>query len=152
MSDKAKRLHDADEAFTELHAAIDGLSDEQMRRVWFGTWGVREILIHTSSWQRAMIPALQHIGRGEPPYPDGMYDDTDAWNAKFVEQKAGVKTADVLVELDAAHRDFVRAAAGVPDQHFASDGAALGPFEGAGAPHYREHAAQIREWRKAAKQ
>jgi hypothetical protein len=151
MSDKAKRLHDADEAFTELHAAIDGLSDEQMRRVWFGTWGVREILIHTSSWQRAMIPALQHIGRGEPPYPDGMYDDTDAWNAKFVEQRAGVKTSDVLAELDAAHRDFLRAAAGVPDQLFAEGGAALGPFEGAGAPHYREHAAQIREWRQTLK-
>jgi hypothetical protein len=151
MSDKAKKLKEADEAFTELRQAVDGLTDEQMRQVWFGTWSVREILIHVSGWHRAMIPALQHIGGGEPPYPPGTYDDTDGWNARFVKEKTGVKTADVLAELDAAHRDFVRAAAGVPDQHFGEDGPALGPFEGAGAPHYREHAAQIREWRQAAK-
>jgi len=151
MSDKAQRLREADEAFTELRQAIEGLADEQMRQVWLGTWGVREILIHISGWHRAMTPALQHIARGEPPFPAGTYDDFDAWNARFVEQKARVKTADVLVELDAAHRDFVRAAADVPDQHFAAGGAALGPFEGAGAPHYREHAAQIVEWRQAAK-
>jgi len=38
----------------------------------------------------------------------------------------------------------------VPEQHFAEGGAALGPFDGAGAGHYREHAAQIREWRQSA--
>jgi len=149
MSDKAKLLQEADQAFTELHQAVDGLGDEQMRRVWLGTWGVREILIHISGWHRAMIAALQQVARGEPAFPVGTYDDFDAWNARFVEEKTGVKTADVLVELDAAHRDFMGAAAAVPDQHFAAGGDARGPFEGAGAPHYREHAAQIREWRQA---
>ena len=150
MSDKARLLREAEEAFTELREAFEGLADDQMRQVWLGTWGVREILIHIAGWHRAMIPALRHVAHGEPPFPVGTYDDFDAWNARFVEEKAGVKTVDVLVELDAAHRDFVLAASGVPDQHFVTGGAALGPFEGAGAPHYREHAAQIRDWRQAA--
>src|SRR2546430_17013852 len=61
----------------------------------------------------------------------------------------GVKIADVLAELDASPRDFVAAAAAVPEPHFAAGGAARDLFEGTGPPHYREHAAQIPEWRRA---
>ena len=149
MSDKATLLRDADEAFGELRQAIDGLGDEEMRRVWLGSWGVREILIHISGWHEEMIPALGRIARGEVPYPAGTYDDFDAWNARFVEAKNGVKAMDVLAELTAARRAFSEAATSTPDVHFAPGGAAREPFEGAGAAHYREHAAQIRDWRSA---
>ena len=47
MSEKATLLHDADQAFTELHGAIEGLSDEEMRRVWLGACGSQR------SWSRA---------------------------------------------------------------------------------------------------
>ena len=100
MSDKAMLLRDADEAFGELHRAIDGLTDEETGRVWLGTWGVREILIHISGWHDAMASALDNVTKGEPAYAAGMYDDYDAWNARFVEQRAGVKIADVIAELD----------------------------------------------------
>lgn len=149
MSDRTRLLRDADEAFAELRQAVDGLGDDELNRVWLGTWGVREILIHASGWHGVMIPALTRVARGEPPYPEGTYDDFDAWNARFVEAKAGVKTADVLAELDASHREFVGAAAAVPEPCFAPGGAARDLFEGAGAGHYREHAAQIRAWRQA---
>ncbi len=107
MSDKATLLQEADEAFAELRRAVEGLTDEEMRRVWLGTWGVREILIHISGWHEAMTPALGRIAKGEAPYPVGTYDDFDAWNARFVQQKTGVKTTEVLAELDASHREFV---------------------------------------------
>ncbi|HET8530430.1 MAG TPA: ClbS/DfsB family four-helix bundle protein [Methylomirabilota bacterium] len=147
MSEKATLLHDADLAFTELHGAIEGLSDEEMRRVWLGSWGVREILIHISGWHDEMIPALGRAGQGQAAYPAGTYDDFNAWNARFVDRKAGVKPADVVAELTASHRAFMAAAAEVPEVFFAPGGTARDPFEGAGAGHYREHAAQIRQWR-----
>jgi len=147
MSEKSTLLHDADQAFTELRGAIEGLGDEDMRRVWLGSWGVREILIHISGWHDEMIPALGRVGQGQAGYPAGTYDDFDAWNARFVDRKAGVKPADVVAELEASHRAFVAAAASVPEALFAPGGAARDPFEGAGAGHYREHAAQIRQWR-----
>jgi hypothetical protein len=151
MSDKSTLLQEADEVFAGLERAIDGLGEEAMGQIWLGTWGVREIVIHISGWHRAMIPALDSIARGEPsPYPAGTYDDFDAWNARFVADKAGVKVADVLAELRASHHDFIAAATAIPEEHFAPGGAALGPFDGAGAGHYREHAAQIRQWRQAA--
>jgi len=150
MSDKATLLREADEAFDELHQAIDGLTDEEMRRVWLGSWGVREILIHISGWHREMVPALGRIGKDEAPSPAGTYDDFDAWNARFVDRKTGVKTADVLAELDASHQAFMAAAAALPDAQLAPGGAARDSFEGAGAGHYREHAAQILHWRRKA--
>ena len=150
MGDKARLLRDADEAFGELRESIDGLADDEMRRVWLGSWGVREILIHISGWHDEMIPALGRVAKGEEAYPAGAYDDFDAWNARFVEQKTGVKTADVVAELEASHRAFVAAAAAVPERFFAPGAPAVSPFEGAGAGHYREHLAQIRQWRGGA--
>ena len=148
MSEKATRLGDTERAFTELQGTIEGLSDEEMRAVWLGSWGVREILIHISGWHEAMIPAFGNIAKGEAPYPPGAYDDADAWNARFVDRKSGVKSADVLAELDLTHRLFVGAAAALPEAHFAPDGGGRDPLDGAGAGHYREHAAQIRAWRQ----
>jgi hypothetical protein len=148
MADKATLIRETQEAYTELRRAVEALTEEEMRRVWFGTWGVREILIHISGWHEVMTPALARIARGEAPYPAGTYDDFDAWNARFVLQKTGVKTADVLAELDASHRQFVDAAEAVPEQYFETGGGAGEVLDGAGAGHYREHTAQIREWRQ----
>jgi hypothetical protein len=143
-------LREADEEFAAVHRAIDGLTEAQMREVWLGSWSIREILVHISGWHRAMIPALEHIARGEEPYPKGAYDDYDAWNARFVQDRTGVKVADVLAELDASHQAFVAAAGRVPEQDLAPGGAARELFDGVTSAHYREHAAQIREWRQAA--
>ena len=151
MSDKATLLREADETFEQLRQTVEGLSDEDVCRVWLGTWGVREILIHISGWHREMIPALERIERGEPPYPAGAYDDFDAWNARFVAGKAGAKSSEVLAELDASHHDFMAAARAVSEAHFAMGGAARDLFDGVAPGHYREHAAQIGEWRLRAR-
>ena len=57
MSDKAAMVKDADQAFAELHRAIDGLTDDELQHAWLGTWGVREILIHVSGWHDEMVKA-----------------------------------------------------------------------------------------------
>ncbi len=146
-SEKAVLLSDAEQAFTELQTAIEGLSDEEMRAVWLGSWGVREILIHISGWHDEMTAAFGRIGQGQLAYPAGTYDDFDAWNARFVERRAGVKPADVVADLQTSHRAFLAAAGTLPEALFTPGGAARDPLEGAGAGHYREHAAQIRQWR-----
>jgi len=150
MSDKATLMRAGTDTFTELEQAIEGLGDESMSRVWLGTWGVREILVHISGWHREMIPALERIARGATaPYAAGTYDDFDEWNARFVAARAGVKAGDVLDELRASHRDFMAAARAVPDEHFGPGGAARDLFDNCGPGHYREHAVQIRDWRAA---
>jgi hypothetical protein len=44
----------------------------------------------------------------------------------------------------------VAAASALSDEHFAPGATARELIDGVGAQHYREHAAQIREWRQAA--
>jgi hypothetical protein len=150
MGAKHELLTEAETAYTELREAVDRVPDARMGEPWLGTWGAREILIHISGWHREMIPALERIGRGQPPYPEGVsYDDFDTWNARFVEAKRGAKVAEVRAELAASHHDFVAAAAKLADEDLAPGGAARELFTGVGPGHYREHAGQIREWRAA---
>jgi hypothetical protein len=147
MEHEHELLAETEAAYAELREALEGVPEARMTDTWLGTWGVREILIHVSGWHREMIPALARLARGEAPYPDGTYDDFDAWNARFVDARRGVKVADVLAELAASHRDFVAAAAALADEHLAPGGRARSLVEGSGGEHYREHAAQIRQWR-----
>jgi hypothetical protein len=108
-----------EQEYAKLRAAIDGLGEAQMSEVWLGTWGVREIMAHVAGWQVEMLPALERLACGEEPYAKGTYDDFDRWNARFVD----------------ARKDL------------AAGQAAHGLVEGVGAAHYREHAAQILDWR-----
>ena len=148
MAAKQELLSEAEAAYRELRGAVDSVPDARMTETWLGSWGAREILVHISGWHREMIPAFQRIARGQPPFPDGVsYDDFDAWNARFVEAKRGVKVADVRAELIASHQDFLAAAATLADEHLAPGGAVHDLFTGTGPAHYREHAGQIREWR-----
>ncbi len=147
MSEKTTLLTEAETELQAFKRSLAGLDEARMREVWLGTWSARDIVAHISGWHREMIPALARIARGEAPYPDGAYDDFDAWNARFVEARSGVKVADVLAELAASHRDFLAAAAALADEHLAPGGRARSLVEGSGAEHYREHAAQIRQWR-----
>jgi len=150
MGAKQELLTDVESAYSELRQAVDGIPDARMSDVWLGTWGAREIVIHISGWHREMIPAIERVARGQTPFADGVsYDDFDAWNARFVRDKHGVKVTDVLAELAASHRDFVAAAAALPEAQLAPGGGARDLVTGAGAPHYREHAEQIRGWRAA---
>lgn len=147
MADKRKLLKDADEAYSELIEAVAGLSDLEMSRVWLGTWGVREILIHIAAWDREMIPALERVGRGEAPYAPGTYDDGDGWNARFVEARLGANAPGILAELAANHAAFVAAASALPEETYIAGGAG-DLVSGFATDHYREHAGQIRGWRE----
>jgi hypothetical protein len=144
---KQDLLRQAERDFEGLKAAIAGLDESQMATVWLGSWGVREIVAHISGWHREMIPALERLNRGEAPFPSGAYDDFDAWNARFVEARKGLATADVVRGLDASHRDLLGVASELPETHFAEGQTVPGLLDGVTAGHYREHAEQIREWR-----
>ena len=133
--------------YAKLRAAVHGLDEARMTEVWLGTWGVRQIVAHIAGWHREMMPALERLARGESPYADGTYDDFDRWNARFVDERKDVAVADLLRELDGSHRAFVQAIGRLAESELATGGPARGLVDGIGAGHYREHAAQIAEWR-----
>jgi hypothetical protein len=145
---KQELLNGAAREYKAFHESIQGLNEEHMTQVWLGTWSVRDIVSHISGWHREMILALQRIARGERPVLPGVsYDDVDAWNEKFAATKRHTPVADVLLEFDRSHEDFMHAAAQVPDERFVEGKTAWKIVDGNSAHHYREHAEQIRAWR-----
>jgi hypothetical protein len=143
-------IQTTEQEYVTLRAAVDGLDEAQMREPWLGTWGVRQIVAHIAGWHREMMPALARVARGEPPYAEGAYDDFDRWNARFVDARKDVASADLLREMDRSHRDFVSAVEQLSDEQLVAGSAARGLVDGIGAAHYREHAAQIADWRARA--
>ncbi len=149
VSPKQELLTRAAREYTALHEALQGLNEAQMSEVWLGGWSVREIVAHLSGWHREMAPALERLARGEKPLPGGAsYQDVDAWNARFAAAARGVPAADLLLELDKSHQEFLQAADRVPEERFQPDRTAWKLVDLNSAHHYHEHAEQIRAWRR----
>jgi len=150
MTPKDELLNDGAREYTGFQETLRGLSEAQMSEVWLGTWSVKDIVAHISGWHREVGPALERLARGEKPIADGVsYDDVDGWNARFAAAASKTTLADVLRELAASHEYFMHAAAGVPDERFQPGKTAWKLVDGNSAHHYREHADQIRAWRKS---
>jgi Protein of unknown function (DUF1706) len=151
MSLKDDLLRQAEDDFGGLKRALAGLDDEAMRRPWLGAWGVREILAHIAGWQREMTPVLERLARGERPIPEGVsYEDFDGWNARHVAARRGLTVDGIRAELETTHREFLAAARAVPESRFGPDKTATRIVDLNGPHHYREHAGQIRTWRRQA--
>ena len=148
MSPKQQLLDEAALQFQAFHEAIHGLNEEQMTEPCLGAWSIRDIVAHISGWHRELIPALERLGRGERPFPEGVsYDDVDAWNARFAAAQRDVEVTEVLLELDRSHERFMHAAAQVPEDRYAPGKTAWKIVDLNSPHHYREHGDEIRAWR-----
>ncbi len=152
--DKAATLKLVDEEYQNLRKAIDGLDAAALQRVWFGEWSVKDIIAHVLGWQKEMTGALQRLARGEKPTPEGVdYSDADAWNAKFSLVMKQQLPTTVIADWGQVHQVYMKAAAAIADDRFGAseDGKPKTVnrlLETSGYGHFREHAAQIREWRQ----
>ena len=63
MSDKATMLRETVEAFTDLRAMFDELTEDQASRIWLGVLGVRDVLIRT--YRPETLPSGGHETSGE---------------------------------------------------------------------------------------
>jgi len=76
-------------------------------------WTVRELIAHMADAERGMLGQAQRIVRGESALPEGF--DPARWNRRAVEKRAGASTADLLAEIEKAHRDWVAFVEGLDD-------------------------------------
>ena len=143
-------LREMDAGFADLLSTVDGLSEEQMTRVWYGDWSVRDILAHVAGWHREEIAMLERMARGERPVPESAdYTDDDAWNARFVAKWRAASAGEVLAELKAIKEAYVAAAGRLPEERFEEGRTTHRLVRQGCTEHYREHADEIREWRES---
>jgi len=142
-------LREMEAGFAGLLDAVSGLSDEQLTRAWYGDWSVRDILAHVAGWHREEIAMLERMARGERPVPESAdYTDDDAWNARFAAKWRAASAGDVLAELKASEEAYLAAASRLPEERFEEGRTAQRLVQQGCTEHYREHADEIREWRK----
>jgi hypothetical protein len=135
--------------FDSLLRSVEGLTDDQMTRVWYGDWGVRDILAHIAGWHREMTAAFERVARGERPVPEGVdYSNADPINARFAEAQRGADANGIVAELTASKEAFAAAARTVPEDRFQEGKTAYRMLHTTGIDHYREHEPAIREWRQ----
>lgn len=150
MSNKDDVLKELDDGFAGFKTAVSGLSDAQMAQTMLGEWGVKDILAHVAGWHNEMAGALQRMGRGERPTPEGVdYSNADPWNAGFASAKKALAPGQMVQELDASFRTFREATAALPEDRFEPNRTVDRIVRTSGINHYTEHGTEIREWRKS---
>jgi hypothetical protein len=151
--DKQTTLSEVESGFKELLAAVQGLDERAMSVRFYGAWNVKDILAHIAGWQHTMTGALERMGRGERPTPEGVdYSDADAWNAKFALAMKQQNASTVIADLQQSFANYLRAAKALPDDRFGEGKTVNRLLEASGYGHYREHLPALQELRaKAAK-
>ncbi len=150
MSDKSDAITTLESAYSGFRGKITSLPDDAWDERWLGTWTLSQLLAHMTGWFKEMTGALQRVGRGERPTPEGVdYGNADAWNAKFAATASPGRNA--LGIFDLRFKEYVDGAKALPDDLFGKSaegklkiGSRL--LDGAGVHHFAEHAAQLDSW------
>lgn len=130
-----------------LEAAVAGLDEDAAAQVWYGRWGVKQIVAHIAGWQSAIAEALGRIARGERPSADGInLSDVEGTNDDFAARAEGTSFAAVLGDLHASAGRLGDAVRALPADRLEEGRTARRMVETI-IGHPDEHIAAIREWR-----
>jgi hypothetical protein len=146
--DKQAAIKKVEDGFGELLATVQGLDERAMAKVFYGDWGVKDILAHISGWHHQMAQAMERMARGERPTPEGVdFSDSDGWNARFASAMKAQSGPTVLADLQQSFATYVRAARAIPDDRFGEGKTVNRLLEGSGYGHYEEHLPALKEYR-----
>ena len=147
--DKQTVLGELQAGFDQLLAAVAGLDEAAMSRVFYDRWSVKDIAAHIAGWQHTMTGAMERMARGEKPTPEGVdYSDADGWNARFASAMHAQNATTVVADLQQSFATYRRVAASLPDERFGEGKTVNRLLETSGYGHYREHIPAIQAYRQ----
>ncbi len=95
------------EARTILNHTLDGLTDEQVSRIFVTPdWSIKDQVAHLAGAERGMFGIAQRMARGEDPQLPPEYNN-DTYNARQVAKRKEKSLAEVRAELDATHAELM---------------------------------------------
>jgi hypothetical protein len=151
MATKAEAIGELEQKYTAFRAKIADLPDAAYYERWLGEWGLIELLAHMGGWFKEMTFAMQRVGRGERPTPEGVdFSNADAWNAKFTATATPGKHG--LAAFDAYFKRYSAAAGALSEEMYGVDATSAKPkignrlLQGAGIHHFEEHGAELDAW------
>ncbi len=148
MSDKSDAIAALEAARRETLDAIGGIPGEKMTATAFGSWSVKDVLCHLTSWEQFATADLQRVRRGHiPQLATFRMEDVDDWNAWLMRSRNLFPLPQAMSELEESRRQFTAALNELPDNLFAGGQVARTLAEGL-TNGEKGHAAEIREWRE----
>jgi hypothetical protein len=150
--DPQRLLRRLERAWADLQASYAGLSElEMMEPGVQGSWSVRDIIAHVTTWEEE---ALTHLPRvlegGRPPRYSTMYGGIDAFNARMTERKQDLTLAEVVWQRDEIHERLVDYVGSAPKEALKRETRFRRRLRLDTYGHYPKHARAIREWRERA--
>jgi hypothetical protein len=145
----SRLLKQIDRAWAAVLESFDGMSEAQLMEPGvMGTWSVKDVLAHVTTWEEEALRHLPVIAQGGTPPRYAAQGGIDAFNARMTEQKGGLPVADVLVQLHTTHRRLLDLIHGVSEDQLTSGSRFRHRLRLDTYSHYPGHAEAIREWRK----
>ncbi len=147
--DKQQLVRRLDAVWTDFLSSYAGLRDAQMLEPGVsGTWSVRDIIAHVTTWEEEALAQLPVILAGRrPPRYSVTYGGINAFNALMTERKRGYSPAEILRQRDEVHGRLVRYVLSVRDEEFTRETRFRRRLRLDTYNHYPKHARAIRSWR-----
>jgi len=141
-----------EEPWSALKAAYGGLSEAEMLEPGVtGTWSVKDIIAHVTSWEEEALTHLPVIlAGGKPPRYSVTHGGIHAFNAQMTQRNRERPLSEVLRRRDDTHRRLLAFIQGAPEETFATDTRFRRRLRLDTYSHYPIHAAAIRRWLAAA--
>ena len=142
-------LAGAQAARTELLAATEGLSDDEMVALSLDGWAVRDHLAHIAAWDELRYYEIMRVVRGQPTLYHDLRDDHEVQeiNRAFTYFRRDLTSEEMLRELEFSRGRILELVETMPEERLVE--AAEGRVRiRRVAGHDLDHARQIREWRK----
>ncbi|MEN6555816.1 MAG: maleylpyruvate isomerase N-terminal domain-containing protein [Anaerolineaceae bacterium] len=146
---KSDYLNVLQQRWQEFLDSIVGLSPEQMKLPGVcGTWSVKDIIGHVTSWEQETLSTLPAIlAGGSAPVYSQLYGSIDALNAYMVLGKNRQDLDEVLENLHKVHAKLLKFLEEVDPAQFSEETPFLVRLSMDTSEHYPEHSAAVLSWR-----
>ncbi len=152
--DKATVERELGEAWNEIVAVVDSLSEtEQAQAGVVEGWSVKDLLGHMAFWAEKAAVDLRSLAGGKPEQiaSPSSVEELNDWNAREAAARAGKSLAVLRTDWEKTYKDaaaeFRAVDAGLLETEVRGY-SQLNRFLGDTTLHYKEHAEQIRAWKR----
>jgi hypothetical protein len=149
MTARSRLLTRFDNAWAAFTNSYSGLSESELLEPGVvGSWSVRDIIAHVTTWEEEALKHLPGILEGRrPPRYSVTYGGIDAFNALVGARKKDLSLAEVFRQQAAVHRRVVALIERTPEGELASGTRFRNRLRLDTYGHYAGHAAAILRWR-----
>lgn len=147
---RSQLLKRLDEAWQTLIEAYSGLPGPTMAESCVtGSWSIKDIIAHVTSWEEESLRHLPLILAGEKtPRYSARYGGIDAFNALKTERNRELSLSEVLRQRDDIHCQLIQFIHTVPENQFVRETRFRRRLRLDTYDHYAKHAKAIRTWRE----